>query len=254
MAAAAMRPNSEQDELVAARTAIEAANAEIRQQVASRERLQRDLHRAQDLRDRARDQLGQVGPAEERLRAAQAASAGDRKARALAGTPGSDPALVQAIADAQRELENAQAAEEAAQAALPELEQRVREAADALAEASEAIDYAVWRRRMAEFSIELPEVRAAAAIVSDFARRIAALSDVNLRWKVYNTPHGSIPVELSDACAIPTRFSDTELREYIRLRRSAKSARLCSAEVVRTGYRVARKTSVHSDRAALASI
>lgn len=38
------------------------------------------------------------------------------------------------------------------------------------------------------------------------------------------------------------------------LRRSAKSARLCSAEVVRTGYRVARKTSVHSDRAALASI
>lgn len=217
---AAMLQNADHAEKAEARATIAAANEEIRQHIAGRVRLARDLEQARTLEERTREHLGLVGPAEERLRLAQEADAADRKRRALAGSPGHDPKLAAAIKKAQHEVEEAQAAEDAAEAALPALSAKVREAQDVIEFAAEQVDWAIWKRRMAELSLELPEVRAAASIVADFSRRIAALADVSLRHKLHGTPSGRIPDKFRDACAVPLRFTDTELQDYIRTERT----------------------------------
>lgn len=201
LAAAAMAQHP--DDTAAARAAItEAANA-IRQYGAALEKAKADLEAARTLEERTREQLELTGPAESRLSAAREADADERRRRALAGTPGTDLALVQAIATAQRALEEAQAAEEAARAALPTLSARTREAAQAIRDIEVERDAAVWRLRMAQIALDFPEVRSAYAVLAEFARQLAVLSDVGLRGRLYSTPTGSVPIEFLELCAVP---------------------------------------------------
>ncbi|MGH9440408.1 MAG: hypothetical protein ACRD22_21735, partial [Terriglobia bacterium] len=65
-------------------------------------------------------------------------------------------------------------------------------------------------------------------------------------------PSGTFSATLTTGAFDPSRLRWFATCSCKPLRRSAKSARLCSAEVVQTGYRVLRKTPVLSDRAALA--
>ena len=201
LAAVSMAPST--DDVGDGRAAIaEAANA-IRQYGEALEKAKADLESARALEARTGEQLELVGPAESRLAAAREADADERKRRALAGTPGTDPALVKAIAAAQRALEDAEAAEEAAQAALPTLAARTREAAQAIKDIELERDAAVWRLRMAQVALELPEVRAAYATLCEFARKMKVLSDVGMRGKLHGTPVGVVPGEFMELCTIP---------------------------------------------------
>ena len=198
------------DEAVDAKAAIdEAANA-IRQYGEALEQAKAALESARALEARTGEQLELVGPAESRLAAAREADADERKRRALAGTPGTDPALVKAIAAAQRALEDAEAAEEAARAALPTLSARTREAEQAIRDIELERDAAVWKLRMAQVALELPEVRSAHAVLSEFARKLAVLSDVGLYGKSYGAMRGSVPPDFLELCAAPS-FSRDEL-------------------------------------------
>jgi hypothetical protein len=199
------------DDVSDVRAAIAEATEAIRQHRAALEHAKVDLEAARTLEERTREQLELVGPAEGRLAAAREADADERKRRALAGTPGTDPALVKAIATAQREVEEAQAAEEAARAALPTLSARTRESEQAVRYVEVQRDAAVWNLRMAQVALELPEVRSAYATLCEFAHKLAVLSDVGLRGGLYSTPTGSVPIEFLEACAMPN-FSPDELR------------------------------------------
>lgn len=206
LAAAAMAPST--DDVGDARAAIAEATQAIRRHREALEQAKATLEAARALEERTREQLELTGPAESRLAAAREADAEERKRRALAGTPGTDPRLTAAIDTAQRALEEAEAAEEAARAALPTLSARTREAAQAVRNVEVERDAAVWNLRMAQVALELPEVRAAYAVLSEFARKLAVLSDVGLRGRLYSTPTGSVPVEFLELCAVPNFSPD----------------------------------------------
>lgn len=196
------------DERAETRATIAEASEEIRRLINERPQLERELALCQERVDRAREQLELVDPARTRLEQAKLADAADRRRRVEDGTPGSDPELVATVKAAQDALADAEAGELAAKESLPGLEQRLREKEEAIENAARRIDAAVWRRRMAELSLQLPEVRAAAATLTDFRRELAAVADVALRSKLYGTPSGDIPKDMFDACAI-TPFAET---------------------------------------------
>ncbi len=191
------------DEAVDAKAEITEAAEAIRQYGAALEKAKADLESSRALEARTSEQLELVGPAEGRLAAAREADAEERKRRALAGTPGTDPALVKAIATAQRALEEAEAAEEAARAALPTLAARTREAEQAIRDIEVERDAAVWNLRMAQVALELPEVRSAYAVLAEFARKMKVLSDVGMRGKLHGTPVGVVPDDFMELCTIP---------------------------------------------------
>jgi hypothetical protein len=208
LAAAAMAPSI--DDVGDARAAIAEATQAIRRHREALEQAKAALESARALEERTREQLELTGHAEGRLAAAREADASERKRRALAGAPGTDPALVKAIAKAQRELEEAEAAEEAARAALPTLAARTREAAQAIRDIELERDAAVWNLRMAQIALELPDVRSAYAVLAEFARKLAVLSDVGLYGKSYGAMRGSVPPDFLELCAAPS-FSRDEL-------------------------------------------
>ena len=198
------------DETVEARATISEATAEIRRRLGERPALRQSIESARGLLESVREQLDLSRPALERVKRAREAEAAGRQESVRKGVPGADPELIAELENAQRDLREARRAESAAHAALGELEARLASAEGELRDSEAAIDAAVWRRRIAEFSLELPEVRAAAAIVSEFATRVAALADASRRWQIYRTPHGTVPKELFEACAITQYNSDLQ--------------------------------------------
>ncbi len=190
------------DETCEARAIISEATAQIRQWLAERQSLERELEVAKERQQSIRAQLDLVAPAAERAAKAREADAADRKKRMEAGNPCADTKLTDAVETAERELREAERNATAAEAALPALEELTREAQAALAQNIDAVDLAIWRRRLAELSLQLPEVRSAAAIVAEFATRVATLKDIGIRHRLYNTPRGSVPAEWSEVCTI----------------------------------------------------
>ncbi len=203
---------------------IAEARKTIREQIAERPRLQRELEQAQVRFATAEAARDLVGPAQERVEAAKAAADADRRQRMLAGTPGIDQKLAAALERAERELAEAEQNEEAARSTLPTLKARVTEAQDALKTNAEAVDAAVWSIRVSELEAELPAVKEAVATVAAFQRQVAVLSDVGLRHKLYMAPGGSVPAELKRAADLPkidlsSASMQAEIRaEYQRLR------------------------------------
>jgi len=219
---------------VGARDTIESATEEIKELSASLPRLNKELATARAHLDKAREQLDLAGPAADRLRLAEEADAEVRKQRARLGDFGADAVLGDAIDRAHRDLREAKAAEDAASAVLPELEERVREAEDAVKEATANIDEAIWRKRIAELELERPEIESAARLLVEWNRRVAALADAGVRWKLYGTPHGTVPQQILEAGVIPTTFAENELRplvqseaEYLKRMRSDPVAQQC---------------------------
>jgi DNA repair exonuclease SbcCD ATPase subunit len=202
------------DELGEAHAIISQATAEIRRRLGERKGLERDFEAAKEREQTIREQLDLVAPALERVKRARDTEAADRRSRMESGAPGSDPKLVAEVEAAECALREVTRNAEAAEAALPALEEQTRDAQAALGRCAEGLDAAVWRRRVAEVSRELPEVRAAAAVLAAFSTRVEALKDVALRHKLYGTPNGSVPGEFSSLCSIakPREF---ELRPVI---------------------------------------
>ena len=185
---------------------------DIRAARANLARLRKELERAQKLEANARAQLGQVEPVRAKLQKLHEADAEDRRERVESGRTGSSGALRDKIADAERALAESERNEAALHAALPSLEARTRESKWAVESAVSRLDELAWNFRCAELTRELPEVKAAAEVVSDFARRIAVLRDVSRRWKGFNVPHGVTPPELIKACTL--RAYDFESRTF----------------------------------------
>ncbi len=203
---------------------IAAARKTIREQIAERPRLQRELEQAQARCAAAEAALELVDPARAAHTAAVAAVDEDRRERLLAGKNGCDPKLEAVAESAERALRSAEATQAAAEAVLPTLQARVAEAEDALKTSAELVDAAVWSIRIAELAAELPAVKEAVATVAAFQRQVAVLSDVGLRHKLYMAPGGSVPAELKRAADLPkidlsSASMQAEIRaEYQRLR------------------------------------
>lgn len=205
----------EPDEIATARKTIAECNATIRKCLSESKRLNVELVTAREHEARIRDQLGLVEPARERAREAKDADAADRKSRMQKGEPGSDPALSKALDEAEQAVREAERNAEAAAEVLPGLAERVRELQWEIENTASRRDGAVWRRRMAELTLELPAVRAANALLSDFARRIVALKDIGASHNSYGTPGGYVPADIIAACKVKREFENAEMRPYV---------------------------------------
>ncbi len=178
--------------------------ATIRQCRADLARLKKEHAQAVKLEANARAQLGQVEPARKALQAAHEADAADRRERIASGRSGFRASLSDAIEDATGALAEAERNDAAIRDALPSLEEKTREAKQSVESAVSRLDELAWGHRIAELSAELPEVRAASALLTAWSRRVAVLRDVSLRWKLCHNPHGAVPPEFTKLCAIPS--------------------------------------------------
>ena len=205
----------EPDEIATARRTIAECNDTIRRCLADSKRLNGELEAARKHESSIRAQLDLVEPARARAREAKDADAADRKLRMQNGNVNADPALSKALDDAERAVREAERNAEAAADVLPGLAERVRELQWEIESTASRLDSAVWRRRMAELMLELPSVRAANALVSDFARRIVALKDIGASYNSYGTPGGYVPDDIIAACKVKQEFDDSEMRPYV---------------------------------------